>query len=195
MDSSRLQPTRKRRGTWSSHDAVNDDSAHCAFVDVLLAPWCPAAILRRVGAVVVASFECVAVWAWPHVAPERSEIITPFITHDNPARTVVAEPLIGSAVASSLGAAPSGVLARVRTSVCGREQVGALTAAALRFAISERATANRYDLSAVTATFPRPSAALRSVMANRYQVSKPLAGNVEWLLHTSYFTRFRTGEA
>lgn len=192
---SHVKPSLARGRARRSGLAIDDDLTNGALIEVLIAPRCPSAVLGRVRAIAVHAFKRIAIGTWPHVTSESCKIIAPLLAHNNPARAIVTKPLVCGAVTSTFSAAPRRVLARVRASVCGCEQFSAVAAATLRFTIPKRAASNYCDAPAVTATLPRPSAAFRSVVADRHEVSEPLAGNIDRLLHMPHFTSSLTGQA
>lgn len=86
-DTERLRPLRKRACL-----ALPGDDAAPSRVALLFLSRGPAAILRRVGAVVVDSIQGVlSRWARSHVAKELTEVVSPLIAHRDATATVARE--------------------------------------------------------------------------------------------------------
>lgn len=83
---------------------------------VLLARCRPPAVVRAVRAIDVPAIKRVSVWAFPHVAEKRREVVAPAFAHRDPASAVLAPVGVLRIGAAILGCAPRAVLVRLRRS-------------------------------------------------------------------------------
>jgi hypothetical protein len=145
----------------------------------------PAAIIRRVAAIIVDSVQRQTFWAWAHIAVERSRIIHPLIAHRNTAtavRWICSRFLIRTAM---FRRAPCSILLfwndpRLSISSCKRSRAFTLkTATALSRAVYQHAGSNRDGRPAFTATNPAAITALFFFGKSDYcQAAKSLAGQI-----------------
>ena len=143
----------------------------------LLNRRCPAAILLRVVAVIVASIKGVSWWARPHISLKYREILTPLSRHRNPAPTIALVLRLPWVEASSLRPKPYQVLASGSRAVGEQARRGALTVPAAATRCSPRAQALRGDhaeLPAFASAFPREVPTAMWHLFNHGQASEHL---------------------
>ena len=158
------------RGT---RQAVMGDAANIALVSVLVHALKPAAVFRRVGAVVIDAFYRVTTRRpRPHVGKERLERFAPSFAHVDAARAVVLVVVIGWCVAAGLHMAPRPILAAfcepVRAFVLA-ERVDVVAAAATRVAGPDAAASYDHLVAAVAFAAPHRLTGLGSSASGNSQ--------------------------
>lgn len=152
---------------------------------------CPAAILRRVWAVVVDAVNRIAFsWPWPHVVKEIQEAGEPSFADANAATAVETINPMVCIVATAFHPGPCGVFGRpagtsrraVFNARCAHFELQTTTTALP--CLAQISAANDAKVSAVALAFPKNTATLRTFrQAKDYQATIPTARQVNQLRH------------
>jgi hypothetical protein len=146
--------------------AVVSRRARCVAPVVTLFSWQrPAAVMRRVMAVVVDAIQLVLLgWLPAHVGKEAREIDAPLIAHSNPAPTPIGVAAVRRVETAAAHIAPGFIFRAAAGSrlvpVDGVTRTSSLSdqaAAATGYAAAHVVPGNRFDAPAVAATYPERS--------------------------------------
>lgn len=175
-----------------THSVYRQDSISAGVVH-LFAPRRPSAIVRRIAAIIVDSFNAVAWRAWTHVFEERGEIRSPFRTHGD-SSTTVAFPVANGRIFAALDRVlPRHVLFGSCPAVCA-PTVGSEASAPVGLSASKDVTVHDLGVAAVATAHPERSFSLAIRLGDHEESAYPSPRHIyRSRMHVFILTPFNLG--